>query len=126
LSLGLSSVVFDGWVIPARVMQANENLKIAQIKETTIKDQIRLETAQALQSLEESLKTTRANQANLQLSQESLKQIQVRFSAGMATTNDITDAQVALEQTLNGYYQGISSYLTGLAKLDLITGKDVD
>jgi hypothetical protein len=51
LSLGLSGVVFDGWVTPAWVMQADENSKIAQIKETTIKDQICLETAQALQSL---------------------------------------------------------------------------
>jgi outer membrane protein len=124
LSLSLSGMLFDGWATQARVTAAAENLNLARIREGSLKDQIRLETQQALQSLEESLETIRANQSNLELAKEALKQIQVRFMAGVATTTEITDAQLALEQTLNGYYQGVSSYLTGLAKLDLIGGRD--
>lgn len=124
LSLGLSGVIFDGWATQARVSAAKDNLNLARIRENSLKDQIRLETQQALQTLEENLETIRANQGNLELAKEALKQIQVRFTAGVATTSDITDSQLALEQTLNGYYQGVSSYLTGLAKLDLIAGRD--
>jgi outer membrane protein TolC len=126
LSANLSGLLFDGFATSARVTSAQENLNLAQMKENSLKDQIRLEAAQALQSLEESIETTFANQANIQLAQESIKQVQIRFTAGVATTSDITDSQLALEQILNGYYQGISSYLTGLAKLDLIAGKDID
>jgi outer membrane protein TolC len=124
VSLTLTGIIFDGFATKARVTSAEENIKLAQIKENSLKDQIRLESAQALQSLEESLETIRANQGNLQLSQEALKQVQIRFTAGVATTSDITDTQLALEQTLNGYYQGVFFYLTGLAKLDLIAGRD--
>jgi outer membrane protein TolC len=124
LSFGLSGVIFDGFATQARVSAAKDNLNLARIRESSLKDQIRLETQQALQTLEENLETIRANQSNLELAKEALKQIQVRFTAGVATTSDITDSQLALEQTLNGYYQGVSSYLTGLAKLDLIAGRD--
>ncbi len=126
LAANLSGLIFDGYVTKSRVAKAMENQDLAQIKENNVKDQIRLEAQQALQNLEENIETIRANQANIQLAQESIKLVQIRFSAGMATTNDISDAQTALEQTLNGYYQGVSSYLIGLAKLDLIAGKDVD
>ena len=128
LTLGadISGLIFDGFATKARISKAKENINLTQTKEDSLKDQIRLETEQALQNLEDSLETTRANQANIELAQESLKQTQIRFMAGVATTTDITDSQLALEQTLNGYYQGISSYLTGLAKLDLIAGRDMN
>ena len=48
----------------------------------------------------------------------------IRVDNGMATTMDIMDAQLALDQALIGYYQGIVSYLTAEAKLDLVMGKD--
>ena len=124
LGVSLSGVAFDGFATPARVKSASENLELTRINEVNIKNQIRLETEQALQSLEESLETIRANQANIDLAQESLKMTQARFAAGMATTMDITDAQLVLDQASNGYYQGVSSYLTALAKLDLVAGKD--
>lgn len=128
LTLGadISGLIFDGYATKARIAKAKENINLTQTKEANLKDQIRLEAEQALQNLEDSLETTRANQANIELSQESLKQTQTRFLAGVATTTDVTDSQLALEQTLNGYYQGISSYLTCLAKLDLITGRDAN
>ena len=49
---------------------------------------------------------------------------QIRANNDMATTVDIMDAQLALDQSLTGYYQGIVSYLTAEAKLDLVMGRD--
>lgn len=124
LGVSLSGVAFDGFATRAKVKSAVENLELVRINEVNLKSQIRLETEQALQGLEESVETIRANQAGIDLAQEALKMTQTRFTAGMATTMDIADAQLAVDQALNGYYQGVSSYLTALAKLDLIAGKD--
>lgn len=49
---------------------------------------------------------------------------EIRVDNGMATTMDIMDAQLALDQVITWYYQGIVSYLTAEVKLDLVMGKD--
>ena len=57
-------------------------------------------------------------------SMESLELTQARFEENMATTMDIMDSQLVLDQALTGYYRGIALYLTAEAKLDLTAGKD--
>ncbi len=42
----------------------------------------------------------------------------------MAKLNLFRDSQLALDQALNGYYEGITAYLTAPAKLDLAIGKE--
>ena len=48
---------------------------------------------------------------------------EIRVDNGMATTMDIMDAQLALDQALTGYYQGVVSYLTADAKVDLVMAR---
>ncbi len=108
----------------SKVEQAKGNEELVAIQEADLKDKVRLEVEQSIQSLSESIEITRANQASIDLGKESLRLTQARFEAGMATTMDIMDAQLALDQALNGYYQGIVGYLTAEAKIDLVTGKN--
>ena len=125
LSANVSGPIFDGFATRARITKAKENLNLTQIKEDNLKDQIRLETELTIQSLEDSLETTASQPGNIELAAGVAKTDPDPLHGRMATTQDITDSQLVLEQTYNGYYQGISSYLTGLAKLDLIAGRDV-
>jgi len=81
---------------------------------------------QVLKKLEENREVILANQANITLAEEALKLTEIRFQSGMATTMDVIDAQLALDQALNGYYGGVYAYLTTLAQLDLAIGKDFD
>jgi outer membrane protein TolC len=48
----------------------------------------------------------------------------IRYTAGLATTMDIVDSQLALDQTLNGYHEGIYKYLVADAGIDLVSGQD--
>jgi outer membrane protein len=123
LSVGLSGIFFDGFGTQARVNQAKTGIKITQAKAADLSDQISLEIEQSLQNLGESLETIHANQANIDLAKESLRMTQIRFEAGLATTMDVMDAQLALDQASNGYYEGIYQYLTGNAQLDLVIGR---
>jgi outer membrane protein len=125
LTVGLSGLLFDGYTTKAKIMEANNNLDLAKIAEGTLKDQISQEMDLTLQSLEENLETIHGEQANVELAKKSLNMTEGRYTVGAATITDVTDSQVALEQTFNDYYQGISLYLIDLAKIDLITGRDV-
>ena len=124
LSLNLAGVVFDGLATQSRIAEAKKNEELIAIRESSLRDQARVEIELAIQNLNANLASARASQATINLAKESLRLIQAKYDAGMATTMDITDAQLKLDQALNGYYSGLASYLTALAKLDLVTGKD--
>ncbi|HBE78640.1 MAG TPA: hypothetical protein DDW65_12820, partial [Firmicutes bacterium] len=85
---------------------------------------IRLDVQQGIQDLSADLETIAASQASIDLSKENLRLTQSRFNAGMSTTMDIMDAELALDKASNTYYTNISAYLTSQAKLDLSVGKD--
>lgn len=110
--------------IHAKIEQAKKEEELTEIQEANLRDMIRLEAEQSLQNLAVSIETTRANQASIELAKEALRMTEIRVDNGMATTMDIMDAQLALDQVLTGYYQGVVSYLTADAKLDLVMGKD--
>jgi outer membrane protein TolC len=110
--------------VQAKIDQANGNEELVAIQEDDLKDQIRLDAEQSLQNLEVGVETTAANRANIELAKESLRMTQARFDNGMATTMDIMDAQLALDQAYSGYYQGVVTYLIAEAKIDLVAGKD--
>lgn len=123
-TLAFVGTLHTGGATKAQVTSAKEDEEIAALQESGLKDQIRLEVQQAIQTIKESLATIQANQANISLAKDTLNYTQSRFDAGLATTMDIRDSQLALDQASNGYYQGIAAYLTALAKLDLVMGAD--
>lgn len=123
LVLNIKGNFFDGFVTPAKVEEAKANERLVAINASKLRDEIYLDVEQSLQELRENLEVIRANQANMNLAEESLKMTQVKFESGMATTMDVRDSQLALDQALNGYYEGISAYLTARAKLDLAIGE---
>lgn len=124
LTVGLSGVLFDGFTTKAKIDSAKDDLEMATINEASQRDLIQSDIKQAIQTLKAALETTRYNQANINLNKESLRLTEARFNAGMSTTLDVADAQLKLDTALNSYYKSVSDYLTALAKLDLVIGKD--
>ena len=123
ITVSVGGKLYDG-KINAKIKQARDTEKLSRIQEADLHDKIRLEAEQSLQNYIVSIETTRANQASIDLAKEALRMTQIRADNGMATTMDIMDAQLALDQALTGYYQGIVSFLTAEAKLDLVMGRD--
>jgi outer membrane protein len=124
LSVGLSGLLFDGPTTLSKIKEAKINEQIAAIADTKTRDSIRQDVQTALQGLKEDLSSINSNQANIDLAKESLRMTEVRFEAGMNTTLDLKDAQLSLDEAADGYYEGVSAYLTALAKLDYVLGKD--
>jgi len=123
LTFSVGGKIYDR-KIQAKIDQAKGKEDLAKVRENGLRDQIRLEAEQSLQNLEVSLENIRVNQSTIGLAKESLRMTQIRADNGMATTMDLMDAQLALDQTLIGYYQGIVSYSIAEAKLQSVMGID--
>jgi outer membrane protein len=121
LTLDVQGNFFKGSNKP-KVAAAKAELELNKIQENSLKDSIRQEVDQVLHSIKENYETAKSTQASIGLAKESLRLTEVRFQAGMATTMDVMDAQLALDQALTGYYSSLAAYLTAMAKLDLVTG----
>jgi outer membrane protein len=124
LSLSITGNIFDGFATPTKVKGAQKKVELTAIQKSELRDQIRLDVEKAAQNIEESLEVIHSNQSNIELAKESLEQTQSRFDEGLATTMDIMDSELVLDQALNGYYRGIALFLTAQARLDLVAGKD--
>jgi outer membrane protein len=125
LKVDLSGMIFDGNETKAKVQAAKVDVKMEESSHTQLKDKIRLALESGLQTLEESMEKIAVNQANIDLMQKALHLTQLKLEEGLATTTDLMDAQLDLDETLNDYHSGICSYLTARANLDLILGKDI-
>ncbi|HBF38301.1 MAG TPA: hypothetical protein DDW50_13385, partial [Firmicutes bacterium] len=124
LMMNVTGNFFDGFKTPSLVSQAKQTVEKAELDESYTRDTMRLDVQQAIQTIHGDVETITASKAQIDLSKENLRLTQSRFEAGMATTTDIMDAELALDKASNAYYQGVSAYLTALAQLDLSVGKD--
>jgi outer membrane protein len=123
LTLAITGNFYNGSATRSKVNVSRRKEAINALEETALRDQIRLEVEQALQNQKESLETIKSNRFNMELARESLRLSQARFDAGMGTTVEIMDAQLDLDKALNGYYQGIYSFMTANAQINLVTGR---
>jgi outer membrane protein len=123
LTFSIGGKIYDR-KIQAKINQAKGEAEVAAISEADLRDRIRFDAQQSLQNLEASIENTRANQGSIDLAKESLRMTALKVNNGMATTMDLMDDQLALDQALTGYYQGIVSYLIAEAQLELLVGKN--
>lgn len=123
LTLGVQGNLYKGTNKP-EVTAAKAELGLQKIQEDSLKDSIYQEVDQVLHAIKENYETAKSTQASIVLAKESLRLTEVRFQAGMATTMDVMDAQLAQDQALTGYYSSLAAYLTAQAKLDLVTGQN--
>jgi outer membrane protein len=126
LKLDLSGMLFDGFATQAKVAVAKTALQKQLSNERQLKNEIRLKLERVFQSLEESIETIEVTRATHDLAAESLRLTQIKRDEGLATNTDLLDAQLDVDEALNGYYNGICNYLLALAGLDLAVGKELD
>ncbi len=123
LGVSISGNLFNGGATTAQVGGSKEEQNLAELREEGLKDQLELELEQVWQGIEEAKEMIKANQAQLELAKEALRLTKGRFEAGMATTMEIMDAQLAYDQAASGYYQGLTNQAIALAKLELVLGQ---
>ena len=114
--------VFDGGAVRAQLQQLDETLRILDQQFNQLKESIRFEVEQAYFSLQtNATNIDTANQALTQ-AQEALRLAQLRFSAGVGTSLEVSRAQSDLTQAQGNQVAAVLNYNRALSTLQRATG----
>ncbi len=109
--------VFDGGRRDARRAEAASQSRQERTRTRDLRQQIELEVRVALDALQSANEQVQVAQEGLKLSEEELASARRRYSAGVSTSVEITDAQSRLERARDNYVSALYAY--NLARIDL-------
>lgn len=115
--------VFDGGRRDYRRAEAVSQTRQERTRTRDLHEQIELEVRLALDSLASARDQVEVAQEGLTLSQDELASARRRYSAGVSTSVEITDAQTRLERARNNYVAAL--YAWNLARVDLAQAQGV-
>lgn len=122
INLVLTIPVFNGFTVQAQVGQSKALIRELELSQKGLLEGIRLEVRQALLSLDEAKESILSQEKNVEQAQESVRIAELNFAEGLATTLDVSSAQVALIQAKSNYAQALFDYVISIAKLDKAIG----
>ncbi len=113
--------IFDGFRTRGRLRKEQAVLDQYKLTRDDLAEMVKLELTQALLSLEDSRKFVESQRENVAQAEEGLRLARARYDSGLGTQLEITDAQVALEQSRKNLCQAV--YNHNLAVLNLAKAK---
>ena len=115
--------MFDGGRRDYRRAEALSQTRQERARTRDLREQIELEVRLALDSLASARDQVQVAQEGLTLSQDELASARRRYSAGVSTSVEITDAQTRLERARDNYVAAL--YAWNLARVDLAQAQGV-
>ena len=96
LALNLSFPIFDGFRVRSNVELAQAQYRVAELQLQQQRETVALEVARARAELRRSSAAYAATQQNSSEAQEAFQLAQLRFTRGLTTQLEVSDAQLAL------------------------------
>ena len=121
----ISVLLFDGRVVPLYRMASHD----AQAAQLDLKNQERLvafETADAFLQTLGYQQVAEAAQKRVALAKQSLEEAQVRFKAGLVSSNDVTRAEVELATAQQGAIRSEGDAKNSLLQLSFLIASEID
>jgi outer membrane protein len=125
LGVQLSLPVFDGFRTQGQVTQARGQLRQAELQRDQAREGIALELESALGEFDAARAQIEARRATVSEARRTLELAELRFSSGLATQLDISNARLLLEQARVNEAQSLFSYLSALARLERVSGGEI-
>jgi outer membrane protein TolC len=116
--------IFDGKRVQGRVLQAQAELARAQQDKIALKNQIRLQSMDAIVKLNVAARLITAAQMNVEQAKKALDMTQANYQYGAATVLDVTDAQNALVQAETTLAQAQQQHADARATVKYVMGQD--
>lgn len=116
-TIGLSWPIFDSGVTHARVREAQENERQADIAEQQLQLGVSLQVNQAITGLVNAKSTLDVAQTQVTAAAETYRLAQVQLKAGVGTSLDVSTALTALVQAQQSLANARYNYLTAYAQL---------
>ncbi|MDI6845974.1 MAG: TolC family protein [Candidatus Saccharicenans sp.] len=123
ISLVLNIPVFNGFANQAQAAQAKALARQLEYSMKGLTEAIKLEVEQAILNYKQAREAVLSQQKNVEQAAEAVRLAELNFSEGLATTLDVTSAQVALSQARTNYAQALYDCLMALAQLEKATGE---
>ncbi|GAC1644250.1 MAG: hypothetical protein NVS9B15_01210 [Acidobacteriaceae bacterium] len=114
---GLQVPIFAGGKVRADIREADATLKVRRAALEDLKTRIEYEIRSAFLDVQSAAKLVQATQTNLSVADETLRQAQDRFSAGVADNLEVVQAQDSVAAANDGYIAAV--YQHNLAKVFL-------
>lgn len=115
-TLEFSMPIFDGQR-EGRISERRSDVRREQLRTQDIRDQITLEVRDALLSLESAEQQVEVARKGLELAFEEVELAKERFSVGVVTSLEISDAQARLAQARDNVIQALFSFNTARVNL---------
>jgi outer membrane protein TolC len=123
VGVSLAWSIFDGGNRFARYRESQANLEATQARLRDQELRIWQEVEQSYVAVGESKERIEAAQKAVESAQENFRLSQGRFDAGVGTIIELTDAQLALTQALNGEAEALSNYRIAVARMERAVGR---
>ena len=121
----LSFPIFLGFKTSGTIEQANARVMRAQAQRDQVQRQVEMEVTQAKGEVERARASLAARRKTVQQAQRAQYLSGVRYTNGMATQLDVTDARVAALQAEVNEVQATRDYYVALAQLERALGRPV-
>jgi len=125
INLVLSIPIFSGFLTSAKIGQSKAFLKEIKLNKKALIEKIKLDVQQAILKIKEAKETLESQEKNVEQAQESVRIAELNYSEGLATSLDVSSAQVALTQAKTNYSQALFDYSVALAQLEKAIGTDL-
>jgi len=121
----LSIPIFQGFRTNGTIQQAKANLLRAQAQRDQVRKQVDIEVAQGRAEVARAQALLAARRITVRQAQRAQYLVGVRYSNGMSTQLDVSDARVAASQAEVNEVQAFRDYVVAIAQLERALGRPV-
>jgi len=122
INLVLSVPIFNGFVNSAKVGESKAVLKQLDYSRKGLAAMVKFEVEQAVLNLRQAKESLLSQEKNVEEAREAVRIAELNFAEGIATTLDVSSAQVALTQAKTNYTQALYDYALAAAELEKAVG----
>ncbi|MEN8193162.1 MAG: TolC family protein [Bacteroidota bacterium] len=126
VGLSLRIPIFKGFATNSRVQQAEIDFKISEENLINTKETIKNNFENVILQIKKSEEQVNAYKISVDQAERGYQIAIKRFNTGLGTQLEVTDALGALISSQVNYLQSVYDYQLNHARLDLITGKNLD
>lgn len=119
----LTLPLFDGLATRGKVQQAKSGLNQVELAKEQLTETIKLEVTRAYLGLMEARQIITSTSKNVEQAQDGLSIAEESYTAGVMTSLEVMDAQLALTRAKTNYIQALHDYMLAQAKLEKAMGK---
>jgi outer membrane protein TolC len=126
VALSLSIPIFDGFRTRGRVDQAQADLRVARLEEAQLQEALSLQLEGVLAEYRSVRAQIQARRQTVALAERTLELADARFSSGLSTQLEVSDAALLLDQARVNEVQALFDYVQVLAQIERLSGGRMD